>query len=213
MTVDHILAGLQGRKVTLRDWVLDDHDHGPDRDASWKRPGHRWQEFDGSRDPRASDAKTTPTATPTASIASLRSTIVASTWFVPRSPLAIADLESGELHGFVSWDRENRETNWPNAGITLFDHGTKGKGIGFDALGWWSDCHFATEPAIGLLDLPTWPGGHGMKHLAGNLGYVREARFCRARIVNGLHDGGMGYGILRDEWTIRYPNGFAAFCS
>ena len=49
--------------------------------------------------------------------------------------------------------------------------------------------------------------------LAQKLGYREEARFRKARIVDGEFYDGLGYGILRDEWTHRFPAGFAASLS
>lgn len=49
-----------------------------------------------------------------------------------------------------------------------------------------------------------------MMALARKLGFTEEARFRKARIVNGEYFDGMGYGILRKEWDARYPDGFAA---
>ena len=49
-----------------------------------------------------------------------------------------------------------------------------------------------------------------MMRLAQKLGYREEARFRNARIVDGHYYDGMGYGILREEWAARYPQGFAA---
>ena len=63
-------------------------------------------------------------------------------------------------------------------------------------------------PAIARLDLRTWSGNRGMMRLAEKLGYVEEARFRKARIVKGQFYDGMGYGVLREEWEQRYPNGF-----
>ena len=46
--------------------------------------------------------------------------------------------------------------------------------------------------------------------LAEKLGYQEEARFRKARIVNGEYYDGIGFGILREEWEKLYPAGFTA---
>ncbi len=46
--------------------------------------------------------------------------------------------------------------------------------------------------------------------LGEKLGYTLEARFRKARIVEGAYYDGLGYGIVREEWRRRYPGGFAA---
>jgi putative hydrolase of HD superfamily len=48
-----------------------------------------------------------------------------------------------------------------------------------------------------------------MMRLAEKLGYKEEARFRMARIVEGEHFDSMGYGVLRSEWEMLYPNGFS----
>ncbi len=48
-----------------------------------------------------------------------------------------------------------------------------------------------------------------MMRLATKLGYTLEARFRKARIVKGAYYDGLGYGLLREEWRERYPDGFA----
>jgi RimJ/RimL family protein N-acetyltransferase len=65
-------------------------------------------------------------------------------------------------------------------------------------------------PELARLDLRTWSGNHGMMALARKLGFIEEARFRKARIVDGAYHDGLGYGIRREEWATRYPDGFAA---
>jgi putative hydrolase of HD superfamily len=49
-----------------------------------------------------------------------------------------------------------------------------------------------------------------MMRLAEKLGYRQEACFRKARIVDGVHYDGLGYGILCEEWRARFPGGFSA---
>lgn len=65
-------------------------------------------------------------------------------------------------------------------------------------------------PELLRLDLRIWSGNHGMMALARKLGFQEEARFRKARILAGAVYDGMGYGVLREEWTARYQQGFAA---
>jgi hypothetical protein len=44
--------------------------------------------------------------------------------------------------------------------------------------------------------------------LATRLGFREEARFRKARIVDGKHCDGLGFGALREEWVSTFPNGF-----
>jgi RimJ/RimL family protein N-acetyltransferase len=112
--------------------------------------------------------------------------------------------------GQVSWYWISEETNWPALGIVIYDPQHWRKGIGYEALGLWSDYLLEVQPLFVRLDLRTWSGNAGMMRLAQKLGYREEARFRKARIVDGEYYDGLGYGILREEWTARYPQGFAA---
>ena len=200
MTHDRGAIVLSGRQITLRDWQTDDLD----RFTFWQRPGHRWQELDGPYYPRATVEEVATNAE------RLRASIATASWPVPRTRLVIADRLTDELRGVVTWYWESAETNWLSVGIVIFDPASWGKGVGYEALGLWSDYLFSAIPAIVRLDLRTWSGNHGMMRLAQKLGYLEEARFRQARIVDGIYYDGMGYGVLRSEWTSRYPDGLAA---
>lgn len=188
-----------GVKVVLRDWREADLD----RYAYWLNPGHRWQELDGPYYPKPNPAELTSL------IGRERAQIQADDAPSPRTTLVVADSETDELMGRVSWYWESIETFWPGIGISIFDPARWGQGIGYEALGLWSDYLFRELPNIMRLDLRTWSGNVGMMHLAEKLGYKEEARFRKARVVNGLYYDGLGYGVLRDEWQQMYPQGFA----
>ncbi len=191
---------LEGQRTNLRDFEL------PDLDAlaHWLAPGQRWQELDGPYYPRS-----TPEEVETL-INRLRSRIAAAEWQTPRGRLAIARRADNLLLGIVSWYWIGEETLWAAAGIVLYDPAVWGKGIGYEALGLWSQYLFDSNLAWVRLDLRTWSGNSAMMRLAQKLGYREEARFRKARMVNGAYYDGMGYGILREEWTAQFPQGFAA---
>ena len=110
----------------------------------------------------------------------------------------------------VTWAWESRETNWLTVGIAVFDPAWWGRGVGYEALGLWSQYLFDEMPEIARLDLRTWSGNADMMRLALKLGYSEEARFRKARIVGDQYYDGLGYGVLREEWQRSYPGGFAA---
>ena len=139
-----------------------------------------------------------------------RATIMSGDWPSPRANLVVADRESDRLIGLVTWSWESEETYWPVVGIVLYEPATWGYGLGYEALGLWSDYLFDALPAIARLDLRTWSGNRGMMRLAEKLGYTLEARFRKARLVEGAYYDGLGYGVLREEWRERYPHGFSA---
>jgi len=189
---------LEGKQITLRDWILADLPVY----AEWMNPSHRWHELDGPYYPR-------PTAEETAQInAKRREQIETNSFLAPRRNLVIA-LDDA-LIGVVSRYWQSEETNWLSVGIVIYDPAQWGKGLGYEALGLWSEYLFAAMPQLVRLDLRTWSGNVGMMRLALKLGYQEEARFRKARIVKGEYYDGMGYGVLREEWTARYPLGFAA---
>jgi len=189
---------LDGSQITLRDWVLADLPVY----AEWMNPSHRWHELDGPYYPR-------PTAEETAQInAKRREQIETDSFPTPRRNLVIA-LDDA-LIGVVSRYWQSEETNWLSVGIVIYDPGRWGKGLGYEALGLWSEYLFVAMPQLARLDLRTWSGNVGMMRLALKLGYQEEARFRKARIVKGEYYDGMGYGVLREEWAERYPLGFAA---
>jgi putative hydrolase of HD superfamily len=111
--------------------------------------------------------------------------------------------------GMVTRYWESRETLWMSVGLAIYDPRHWGRGLGYEALGLWTDYLFREMPEIVRLDLRTWSGNVGMVRLAEKLGYVREACFRKARIVDGKYYDSLGYGVLREEWSGRYPDGFA----
>ncbi len=191
---------LEGSRVVLRDWR--DADLNPF--AAWLRPGHEWKRMDGPYYPL-------PSADAVAAMVERdRIAIASGDWPSPRTNLVVAGRGTDELTGLVTWSWESEETYWPVVGIVLYDPATWGHGLGYETLGLWSDYLFDALPAIARLDLRTWSGNGGMMRLGEKLGYTLEARFRKARIVEGAYYDGLGYGILREEWRRRYPGGFAA---
>jgi putative hydrolase of HD superfamily len=163
----------------------------------------RYQELEGPYDPR-------PTETEIEQIfARLRETLTARQVTDPWRNLVIANRATDELFGRVSWYWQSEETQWLGGSICLFDPAIWGQGIGYEALGLWSEYLFAVMPRLPRLDLRTWSGNHGMMRLAEKLGYRLEARLRKARMVHDHSYDGMGYGILREEWLARSPHGFA----
>ncbi|MBZ0289889.1 MAG: GNAT family N-acetyltransferase [Anaerolineae bacterium] len=187
---------LVGQQINLRDWQLADLELL----AVWMQPHHRWHELDGPYYPR-------PTAEETAAlVVQRRAQIERGDWPDVRTTLAIIHDET--LIGTASRYWQSEETHWLSVGIVIYDPAYWQRGIGYEALGLWSDYLFATMPVLARLDLRTWSGNVGMMRLAEKLGYREEACFRKARIVNGAYYDGMGYGVLREEWGARYPAGF-----
>lgn len=122
------------------------------------------------------------------------------------NPLAnrrIISNENSDLIGEVSWYWKSRETNWLELGIVIFDEQYWGKGIGTQAFELWINMVFAQQPNIVRLGISTWSGNAGMIRLAKKLGMQEEARYRKARIVDGKYFDSISFGILREEWDNR----------
>ena len=191
---------INGKQIILRDWELEDLPAY----AQWLQPGHEWKQLDGPYYAGPSREEIPEI------IEDQRNAIEFADWAVPRHQLIIANQTDNRMIGQVSWYWISEETHWPALGIVIYDPQHWRKGIGYEALGLWSDYLFQAQPLFVRLDLRTWSGNAGMMRLAQKLGYREEARFRNARIVDGQYYDGMGYGILREEWAARYPQGFAA---
>lgn len=191
---------VRGQKIVLRDWQLGNLDTF----TRWNTPGHDWQALDGPYYPKSTAAEVTKL------VDTMRQRINAADWPTPRLRAAIADKQTNHLLGTVTRYWQSQETNWLAVGIVIYDPAYWRGGIGYEALGLWCDYLWRAFPDIVRLDLRTWSGNMGMMRLATKLGYQEEARFRKARIVDGEYYDGMGYGILREEWDERYPQGFAA---
>jgi RimJ/RimL family protein N-acetyltransferase len=131
----------------------------------------------------------------------------------PRRRFFIADAKTDTVFGTVSRYWISQETLWSAIGIVIYDEALWGKGLGYEAFGLWCQYLFDASPDWMRLDARTWSGNIGMMKLAEKLGFQREATFRKARIVEGEYYDGIGYGILREEWAERYPDGFSSSLS
>lgn len=191
---------IKGRRVSIRDWVLEDLPIV----EGWMQPEHEWHKYDGPYYPQETSAEVKQR------LARRKTSIETGEVQNPRRSLIIADITTDTVLGTVSWYWLGEETNWLAVGLSIYDPANWNKGLGYEALGLWSDYLLQANPALVRLDVQTWSGNKGMMRLAEKLGYQQEARFRKARIVNGEHYDGMGYGILREEWNRLYSGGFAA---
>lgn len=194
---------IDGKNIILRDWQV--------RDLAeyelWRQPGQVWEKFNGPYYSKPSAAEVAKL------IAELREKIRCGQFAEPREELVIAESSTDRLIGRVSWYWQGKETNWLSVGIAVFNPDCWGRGIGYEALGLWSEYLFRAMPVLARLDLRTWSGNKGMMRLAEKLGYTQEACFRKARIVNGEYYDSIGYGVLREEWDAVYPDGFIAALS
>lgn len=115
----------------------------------------------------------------------------------------IADKASNKIVGQVNWYWKSRETNWMEIGLVIFNEDYWGYGIGYDALRQWTEEIFQTYPELIRLGLTTWSGNERMMKLAEKVGFVKEATYRKARIVNGTYYDSVSYGVLKEEWLAR----------
>ncbi|WDV46388.1 GNAT family protein [Clostridiaceae bacterium M8S5] len=113
----------------------------------------------------------------------------------------IADKNTDEIIGEVSWYWKSEETFWMEIGIVVFNENYWGKGIGYQALPIWIDELFDRYKKIVRLGLTTWSGNKRMMKLAQKIGFKCEAVYRNARIVKGKYYDSVSYGVLREEWN------------
>jgi RimJ/RimL family protein N-acetyltransferase len=159
----------------------------------WLRPHHDWHRWDGPYFPRPTDVEAEAFAARVATQAADDGQ------GLPPHRAVVADPVTDLLLGTVSWYWESEATQWARTGIVLYDPAVRGRGIGRAALAAWTDLLFARTDWV-RLDLATWSGNHAMTAVAGALGFVEEARFRRARVVDGVRHDAVVHGVLREEW-------------
>ncbi len=191
---------IQGNQITLRDWRL----ANLDAYRGWLQPGREWLKLDAPYEPDFTQAQIER------SIARYTKSIEANEWPSPRKRLVIADSQTERLLGTVNWYWQSEITNWLSVGVAIYNPANWRRGIGYEALGLWSEYLWQALPKIARLGLSTWSGNQGMIRLAMKLGFKEEARYRKARIVDGEYFDSVGYGVLREEWYQRYPRGFGA---
>jgi RimJ/RimL family protein N-acetyltransferase len=178
-------ATAAGLAVALRGWTA------PDLDAfrAWLRPEHDWHRWDGPYYPVPTDEEADL----------LVSALARPSGGEALPPHRLVVDVGGELVGTVAWYWESRETEWARMGVTVYDQAARGRGIGRTALALWTTFLFASTPWV-RLDFATWSGNEAMLGVGKALGFVEEARFRQARVVDGVRHDSVVMGVLRGEW-------------
>lgn len=175
---------LIGKKVIIRDWTKEDLDSY----RHWNTGTHLWMHFDGPYYPKMTPEQLEITINKISSNKEQKKRFV------------IAELESNLFIGTISWYWQSQESNWKSIGLTIYDENNWGKGFGYDSLKLWVSHLFQTDNKLIRLDLRTWSGHKGMIKLAQKLDFREEARFRKARVVNGKYYDSIGMGILKKDW-------------
>lgn len=180
---------IHGAKVVLRDW---EHSDIPIfRDAYLRTKD--WLRFDAPFEPL-------PSVEEIESLCRKKTSLVALPPEAIRTELVIADPANNAPIGRVSRYWQSEATNWLSLGIAIFSEGNWGGGLGRESLLLWGSYLFEHMPELARLDLRTWEGNRRMIALALGLGFKEEARFRKARIVEGKYWDALGFGVLREEW-------------
>lgn len=188
------LLPVLGERCTLRTGRPED---GPVL-REWARPHHDWHRWDGPYFPRPTDAEAEAFA------AALANQPPDTAGTLPPRRVVIADPATDMLIGTVGWYWESEVTQWARMGIVLYDPDVRGRGIGREALALWTAFLFARTDWV-RLDLATWSGNKAMMTVATSSGFVEEARFRRARVVEGVRYDSVVFGVLREEWVPTSP--------
>jgi len=190
---------LQGNRIHLRDWVVEDLLVY----RKWLIGNHQWKKFDAPYYKKLNEEEIEK------HLIKKQEWIEEGDFPNPRKKLVIALKDNNTFLGVLGWYWESKETFWLSTGLVIHDDTYWSKGIGYEAFGLWCQYLLDNMPELARLDLRSWSGNFGMMKLAEKLGFQLEATFRNARIVDGEYFDGVGYGILKEEWQNRYPDGFA----
>ncbi|TDB49740.1 GNAT family protein [Bacillus sp. CBEL-1] len=117
---------------------------------------------------------------------------------VPRE-LAIKGKGSSKFIGTVGTYWVDRNTNWAETGIVIYNPDYWSGGYGTDAYRLWIDFLFENTN-LHRLGMSTWSGNHRMLKVANKIGMKEEARIRDARMVDGKYYDAVKMGILKTEW-------------
>lgn len=196
-------------RVILRDMEEPDIDPW----CNWLLPHQEWHRWDAPyyRKPSAADVEATRVRLHRAAQAGrpiAESPADAAAPGLPEEPprrlvIAASD-DPARLLGLVTWYWESEATNWPRMGIAVYDPEVRGRGLGTAALRLWTSLLFDHRGMkardVVRLDYVTWSGNERMLAVGRRLGFSEEARFRRARVVEGEYYDSVVMGVLRSEW-------------
>ena len=117
----------------------------------------------------------------------------------PDTPASLVIKCDGKTIGYVGAYWVDKNTNWLETGIVIYDSNFWNGGFGTEAYKLWIEYLF-TSTDIHRLGMSTWSGNSRMVKVADKLGMKEEARIRDARMVNGEYFDAIKMGILRKEW-------------
>ena len=160
----------------------------------WNHPSREFHKFNGPYYGRKNEVELRKY------IGEIKELLIKGESNVLKNKKIIANKDTDEIIGQLNWYWKSEETLWMEVGIVIFNENYWGKGIGYKALMMWIDYIFNQKPQLVRLGLSTWSGNLRMMRLAEKLGFLKEAVYRKARIVNNEYYDSISYGILKEEW-------------
>ncbi|MCA1010676.1 GNAT family N-acetyltransferase [Halobacillus halophilus] len=117
----------------------------------------------------------------------------------PGLPASLVILVNGKAIGYVGSYWVDKNTDWLETGIVIYDKNYWNGGYGSEAYALWTD-HIFQNTRLHRLGMSTCSGNRRMIKVAEKLGMKEEARIREARNVNGHYFDAVKMGILRREW-------------
>lgn len=118
---------------------------------------------------------------------------------LPGIPDSLTIFAKEKLIGIVTSHWVDKNTNWLETGIVIYDTDYWNGGYGSEAYKLWIEFLFKSTD-LHRLGMSTWSGNLRMMKVAEKLGMIEEARIRDARIVDGTYYDAIKMGILRGEW-------------
>ena len=115
------------------------------------------------------------------------------------APASLVISANGKVIGYVGAYWVDKNTDWLETGIVIYDKDYWNGGYGSEAYKLWIDFLF-TATNLHRLGMSTWSGNERMMKVAEKLGMKEEARIRNARMGEGQYFDAIKMGILREEW-------------
>ncbi|WP_074599141.1 GNAT family N-acetyltransferase [Sediminibacillus halophilus] len=117
----------------------------------------------------------------------------------PGVPASLIIYVENQLIGYVGAYWVDKNTNWLETGIVIYDKDYWNGGYGTEAYKRWIDFLFQ-QTDLHRLGMSTWSGNVRMIKVAEKIGMKEEARIRDARIVDNKYYDAIKMGMLRSEW-------------
>lgn len=121
----------------------------------------------------------------------------------PNTPNTLIIFVGEKLIGTVGAYWVDKNTNWLEIGIVIYDKNYWSGGFGTESYKLWINFLFHSTD-LHRLGMSTWSGNVRMIKVAEKMGMKEEARIRQARMVDGEYYDAIKMGILRKEWEESY---------